>query len=268
MTSLRRNPFSALKVLVSIILILCISIYFGQVMGGFYLGNMAKSDSRADVKVGSINTIKILRLKTIDYYTIMAAICNDQISAAKVGKILAEKGYPAVVTGKAPFKVLIGFVNDGSKLAVLADSIKVEGQKAQVFKGEINDISFKFDSRDSFAKDKAAPFLGELSCALEKGLLLYSGITISDQDINRYKSKFLVLAKELDELAVTGENITVNNKASELCQGIEKLSKLCRDWSEGLVRLEETWNNEQLIFTQQQALVLLEEYHRFIDTTN
>lgn len=268
MTSLRRNTLSPLKVLVSIILILGISAYFGQVMGGFYLGNLAKSDNRVDSIAGIGNTKKILRLKNIDYYTIQAAAFSDQISAVKVGEILAEKGFPVVVTGAAPYRVLLGFVNDGSKLTKLAGSILVEGQKAQVIKGQVNSASFKFDSKDSFAKEQAAPFLGELSSSLEKALLLYSGITTTDQDISRYKSKFTVLAKELDELAEKGENITTDNKKSELYQGIKELSRLCINWSRGLLLLEGYWNDEQLILTQQQALVLLEEYHRFINATN
>lgn len=268
MTSLRRNPLNTLKVLVLIVLILGISVYFGQVMGGFYLGNLARSDNRVDAKPGAAATKKILRLKNIEYYTIQAAAFNDQDSSAKVGKVLAEKGFPVVVTGEAPHQVLLGFVNDGSKLAALAESIQVNGQKAKVIKGQVNCVSFKFDSRDSFAQNMAAPFMGELSNSLEKGLLLYSGITTSDQDIGRYRNKFTVLARELDELAKKGENITADNNESGLCQGIIELSGLCKSWSEGLLKLESSWNDAQLVLTQQQALVLLEEYHRFINTTN
>lgn len=268
MTGLRQNYLGALKVLVLIFLILGVSIFFGQVMGGFYLGSLTRSDHLGDNIIGGSTGKKVLRLKIIDYYTVQAASFKEKDSAVKVGNALAEKGLPVVVTGKAPYRVLFGFVNDQSKLAVLAGSIRVEGQKVQVIKGQINSTSFKFDPQDSFARDQAAPFLGGISTSLEKALLLYNGITVLDEDISRYKGKFSILARELDDLAGTGKNIAADNKDSVLYIGIAELSRICGNWAQGLHKLEGSWNDAQLILTQQQALVLLEEYHCFIDGTN
>jgi hypothetical protein len=269
LTSIRRNPLGPLKAMTAVIIILAASAFFGQVMGRFYLGNLVRFDYPVVIHKTYNSPKKVLRLKAFAYNTVEAAVFSDEEKSRQVGQILAENGLPAAVTGKGPFRVNVGFVNDGSKLEALASSIQVDGQKARVLKGEVNSASFfKFRPEDSFARDQVAPFLGSISTSLEKGLLLYAGISVQDEDLSCYRGKFGILAGELESLARAGDELAGLKEGSGINQSIAALSRCCRTWSEGLHKLEETWNDGQLILTQQQALVLLEEYHRLLDSTN
>lgn len=268
LTSIRRNPLGPLKVLTAVVVILVVSAFFGQVMGRLYLGNLARFDYPVVIHKKYNYLKKVLRLKVFAYNTVEVAVFSDEARSRQVAGILAENGLPAAVTGNGPFTVNVGFVNDGSKLETLASSIQVDGQKARVVKGEVNTASFKFSPEDSFARDQVAPFLGRISTSLEKGLLLYSGVSVQDEDLSCYRGKFGILAGELEGLARGGDELAVLNEGSGISQSIAALSRCCRTWSEGLHKLEETWNDGQLLLTQQQALVLLEEYHSLLESTN
>ncbi len=265
----RPNLKRILSIFLVVIAVLAASLILGQVIGGFYLGNLTKDEVVTKNGIKSLEPKKkVLRLKKLLFYTVQAAAFNQQEEALVLGRKLAEKGMPVVITGEPPYKVWLGFVNNQEKLLILADSIQVNGQKSIVVKGEVNSVAFKFAAGDTFAEKEIAPFLGRVSLCLEKGLLLYGSTSIKDYPESDFKEKFSLLAGELQEVSTMGLNIARQEKARETAKGILILTERCRDWAQSLERLNGQWQEENLIISQQQALALVEDFHRFLGNSN
>ncbi|QNB47569.1 hypothetical protein BR63_15585 [Thermanaerosceptrum fracticalcis] len=249
------------------------SLVLGQVVGGFYLVNLAKDEIATvnptkSAEQDSSGKKKVLRLKQFNYYTVQIAAFSQQEEALALGRKLAEKSLPVVITGEPPYKVCLGFVNNQEKLLTLANSIQVNGQKSIVVKGEVNSIAFKFAAEDTFAEKEIAPFLGRVSICLEKGLLLYGSTDIKDYPESDFKGKFSLLVGELYEVSTMGLNIARQEKARETTKGILILTERCRDWAKSLEVLNGQWQEKNLILSQQQALALVEDYYRFLGNSN
>jgi hypothetical protein len=262
-----------LSIFVVVAAVVVASLVLGQVIGGFYLVNLTKDEivtvnGSKSSEQDSSGKKKVLRLKKFAFYTVQVAAFNQQEEALSLGRKLAEKSLPVVITGEPPHKVWLGFVNNQEKLLILANSIQVNGQKSIVVKGEVNSIAFKFAAGDTFAEKEIAPFLGRISLCLEKGLLLYGSTGIKDYPESDYKGKFSLLAGELQEVSTMGLNIARQEKARETAQGILILTERCRDWAKSLEQLNGQWQEEKLILSQQQALALVEDFHRFLGNSN
>lgn len=276
MPSLKRQYRKPLSLVLGLLLVLTASIWFGQVLGKYYIGNMArdevgKTTSFPYLPVSSregAGKKKVLRLNKFDYYTIRAGTFSGQEQAVLLGKNLAEKGLPSLVTGSPPYQVLIGFTSNGEKLAPLAASILVDGEEAVVVKGEVNAVSFKFEETDTVAANTVAPYLGEISISLNKGLLLYKGISASDEVLTALRPKFTELARELEGLAGRGRQIAAREKDSPYSRDMLNLAGRCADWARSLTELEAGFQDNRLLASQQKGLALLEDYHRFLGENN
>ena len=263
-----KRLFSTFAVVAAVI---AASIVLGQVIGGFYLVNLSKDKTATVLETKNSeqdSKKKILRLKKFPFYTVQVAAFNRKEEAVSLGRKLAEKGLPALITGESPHKVWLGFVNNQEKLLDLADSILVNNQKSIVVKGEVNSVAFKFAAGDTFAEKEIAPFLGRISSCLEKGLLLYCSPSIKDYSESDYKEKFFLLAGELKEISAMGLNIARQERASGAADGILVLTERCRDWAKSLEELNGQWQEQRLILSQQQALALMEDFHRFLGNSN
>lgn len=258
----RYNPGRAITVIFIICIVLAVSLLFGQVLGGFYLGNIGKT---VPDEVGDIPKRMVLRLTKTPYYSIQAGVFSERKKALLLGEVLAEKGLPAVIT--RDFRVLIGFLNNQGKMQSLAKSITIDGQNPVIVRGEINAVSFKFPAGDNHAAEEIAPFLGRLSLCLQKGLMLYSSTAIEDKSFQGLKPKFLQLAGELEGVAETGRFLAEKGDAS-YAPGLLVLSQFCKNWAQSIRELEEKWQDSALMISQQQGLALLHEYHHFMEATN
>ena len=266
MRSRRRIQKRVFSITLIFLIILTVSVCFGQVLGNFYLTNINKETLPSSVE--SNIKIKALRLNKFDYYCVLAGTYTIQEQALSVGNSLAQKGLPAVISGGSPYTVLLGFVNNPESLLPLADSIQVDGQKAIVQKGEVNTVSFKFEAKDSFAGGQVAPFLGSISVCLNKGLLLYTGVSAHEDTIQQFRPKFSVLALELQDLAKKGTNLAASEQAATFAEALSILALRCRKWAESLQQLEKQWQDINILVSQQQALALLEDYGCFLADTN
>lgn len=256
-----------------ILAILLVSLFFGQVIGRIYLSDLAGekdgSDESGIISVpGNGVKKKVLRLGKVDYYTVQAGEYDRQEQALLLGKSLAGKGLPAVITGGSSYRVLLGFVSRAESLEPLAASIKVDGQQAVVVKGQLNSVAFKFQSGDKEAESLVAPFLGRVSLSLSKGLLLYSGIETGDVLLASLKPKFALLASELEDLAADGAADKGKLTDPGYQTAVGGLAEWCSRWASSLRMLEKNWEDSLLLKSQQQGLALLEEYHRFLAGTN
>ncbi len=236
-------------------------------------GSVQQNGSRVQEK-----KVKVLRLNKEQYYTIVVGTCDHREEALQLGQELGERGLPVIVTAVAPYRVLLGFVNNEEKLSALAQRIRVNEKAVGICCDTLNKVAYKFRAEDAFAAETIAPYLGKISVCLTKGLLLYKNITVADEEMIALRNKFPVLAAELKEVAAEGEKIEADNSgnsaqaagsfgASQLGT-IRRLAELCREWSVSLEELSTQWDDAQLLRSQQQALVLLEEYHRFLASTN
>lgn len=256
--------------------VLLVSLSFGHVLGNFYVGNIANEKyEQTNTDLNKLfptsaggTTTKVLRLNKIPYYTIQAGAFPTKESALSLGYVLAEKGLPAVVMEKESYFVMIGYLNNADKLSVLADSISIDGQKPVVQEKEINAISFKFMKGDTYAETGVAPYLGDISTALHKGLLLYSDIKPDENSLLELKQKFVLLAEELRRLDLAGKALADKGQGSGFGEGLLILAKRCGSWADSLSKLNENCTDLALLISQQQALALLEDYHRFMTATN
>lgn len=219
---------------------------------------------------------KVLRLKQEQYYTIVLAESPHREEALQLGQRLGQQGLPVIITAEAPYQVLLGFVNNETKLAILAQRIKINEKAVRISCETLNKVAFKFLADDLFAAGTLAPYLGKMNVCLSKGLQLYQNITVADEGMIAVRSKYGVLAAALkqvaaegEKIAAEGEKIPVENVAGEnVGASLKRLAGLCRVWGQSLEELGKEWGDAQLLKSQQQALVLLEEYHRFLRTTN
>lgn len=263
--SCRNRPAKFMTIILVLLFILVVSLSFGQVLGNYYYEQIA---STKQVSYDVQNAAKkVLRLNKATYYSLLAAEFTKREAAVQLGNTLAEKGLPAIVTGGSPYRVLLGFFNNRESLISLTGSLKIDGQTPTIIAGEINSVSFKFLKEDQLAEKEVAPFLGQLSTCLHKGLLLYSSIDIEDQKLKEMKPKFLVLAGELEETADRGRLIA-QKEESAYTQGLTTLAERCAKWAESLRNLEKNWAVLPLLVSQQHALALLEDFHRFMENTN
>lgn len=262
------------------IMIISFTLLLGQGLGRLYLGNITRevvneeyfkgsiTSSRGGSISGEINAkTKVLRLNQVGYYSILVTTVEERQSALQIGKELGQKGLPVIVTGEKPSRILLGLVNNEASLLDLADKIKVGEENATVSKDYLNKVAFKFAAEDTFAAEKIAPFLGELSLCLEKGLLLYRSIEVNEEKLLPLRPKFSELANSLEDVAKEGKLISLESK-EEMVETLGLLSELCVKWSQSLRDVESEWNNLSLLKSQQQGLVLIEEYHRYIKLTN
>lgn len=256
-----------LSAALALLLVLTASVCFGQVMGKFYIANMTGSSLPMSPPDGGGKT-KVLRLNKFDYYSIQAASYPRQEQALLLGEGLAGKSLPAVVSGNSPYLVLVGFTNNREKLAPLAAGITVDGVQAVVVKGEVNAVSFRFEAKDTVAADVIAPFLGDLSIALNKGVMLYSGVSTADEAIKSVRPKFTELAREVEGLTGRGREIGAREEGAPYAQDVLKLARRCSDWAVSLADLEKDFQDVRLLVSQQMALALLEDYHRFLTDRN
>lgn len=266
-SSLHRRMFS---LIVSLALVLAVSLLFGQVLGNLYLGNIAANDSKikTDLIGETSGKIKVLRLKTIPYYTILVATYEERESALRLGKSLAEKGLPVIITGTSPNHIKLGLLNNEERLIPLAQSISVDGKRAGVQKGEINSISFKFANNDTYSAEKIAPFLGELSLCLEKAMLLNSDLDTNNANVSKLKPKFIELAEDVEGLGKRSLELAKEGQDSKHVTYLADLSVVLYNWGQSLAQLGTNWGNAQLLISQQQALVVIDEYQRFLNSTN
>lgn len=275
----RFNSLKFVSFLVAIVLVILFTLFLGQVLGKYYLANIQGSEvqgepvkrnlpSRGSNNAGELNKKKkVLRLKKVEYYTILVATVEQQEEALRIGQELGEKGFPVVITGGESYRILLGFLNNKEKLAPLAERIRVGEGRAQVISESLNKVAFKFEARDTFAAEKIAPFLGKISLCLEKGLLLYKNITIADEETAGLRSKYVLLADSLEEAANEGLQIAQEIKTGS-GDDLKSLSRLCMEWAQVLRLLDKEWTDLTLLKGQQQGAALLEEYHRFILKTN
>lgn len=261
--SCRNRPAKFMTFILVLLFILVISLSFGQVLGNYYYEQIA-STKQASYEVRSAAK-KVLRLNKATYYSILVAEFTKRETAVQLGNTLAEKGLPAIITGGSPYRVLLGFFNNRESLTSLAGSLKIDGQTPAVITGEINSVSFKFLKEDQLAEKEVAPFLGQLSTCLHKGLLLYSSIDM--ENLKEKKPKFLLLAAELEKIAECGRLLAQKEK-SVYTEGLNTLAERCVKWSESLRNLEKSWAVLPLLVSQQHALALLENFHRFMENTN
>jgi hypothetical protein len=262
-------------VVLIILLVIAASLFFGQVLGSFYLGNISRGSAGENGLEGitpswreGTKKKKVLRLNQFDYYSVQAGAFSSRETALLLGNSLARKGLPAVIAGQSPCRVLVGFLNNREKLLGLAESITVDGSKAAVVQGQVNSVSFKFTAGDKEAEEDIAPFLGRLSTCLHKGLLLYSNVDIEGENMKEHRPRFGLLARELEELGRKGRSIAGENKQSAYSAGVLILAGRCENWAASLLKLEETWQGTQMLISQQQALALLEDYHSFMAESN
>lgn len=266
MRSSRHRPGKILTFTIMLSLILLLSLLFGHVLGSFYLENI--TNDKLNPNAGANVKTKVLRLNKIPYYTIQAGVFTKKESALSLGNTLAEKGLPAVIMEDDSYYVMVGFLNNWDKLSVLADSITIDGQKPIVLKKEINTISFKFTTGDTLAENDIAPFLGDISTSLHKGLILYTDINYEEKTLLEVESKFVLLADELGRLALVGNELADKSKDSGYSEGLVILAKRCGNWAECLKKIKGSDQGLQVLISQQQALALLEDYHRFMAITN
>ena len=276
MTSRKYRYGKPLSAALALLLVLTTAVCFGQVLGKFYISNISRDgeserDTVSYLPISSrdgAGKIKVLRLNRFEYYSIQAGAFTEQRQAVLLGKSLGEKGLPAVVGGVSPHVVLVGFTNNQEKLLPLAERITVNNAGAVVVKGEVNAVSFKFEEKDTVASSVIAPFLGDVSIALNKGLLLYSGVTTADEVIKGVRPKFAELAREVAELAGRGRDIAAQGKDSPYAQDVLKLAQRCSDWAASISELDKDFQDIRLLVSQQMALALVEDYHRFLAGTN
>jgi len=288
----KKNRAGLIPFFLVLALVIGATLLFGQVLGRFYLANILQVPS-ADVaqrplasrgnaapdnpqreqilsrqtgtaRVGQSQKMKVLRLTKEQYYTIVLAESAQREEALQLGQRLGEQGLPVIVTAQAPYRVLLGFVNNEARLATLAERIKIGEKAGRVSCETLNGVAFKFPADDTFAAETLAPYLGRISVCLAKGLLLYKNITVADEEMIALRPKFAVLAGELEKVAAEGAQIA----AASQDEAIKGLAELCGQWGQGLGELGREWGDDRLLKSQQQALVLLEEYHRFLSTTN
>jgi hypothetical protein len=123
---------------------------------------------------------------------------------------MGKEGFPVIVTGEAPYRVLLGFMGKAEKLSPLAERIRVENKTPKVICEKLNEDVFKFDADDTYAAEKIAPFLGKISLCLEKGLALYENTGVNGEEAAALKNKISVLTKNVEELANEGLTLTEN----------------------------------------------------------
>ena len=273
----RFNSFKMVPIFFAVVVIISVTIFLGQVLGKYYLGNMQGQVLQEDLvnkgipsrgNAGEINKKKkVLRLKEVNYYTILVTTVEQQDEALRIGQELGKQGFPVVITGGDSYRILLGLLNNEEKLAPLAQRIKVGESGAQVISEKLNKVAFKFEASNTFAAEKIAPFLGKISLCLEKGILLYHNIGVTDAETSALAEKYLALAASLEEAANEGEQI-----AEETDPGwsgdVKNLAQLCKEWAYILRLLVQQGTDLTLLKGQQQGLALLEEYHRFVLTTN
>ncbi|HHY06562.1 MAG TPA: hypothetical protein GX532_06290 [Clostridia bacterium] len=268
-----------LRVLI-LALVLFLTLFLGQGLGRFYLGNITREIPEETLKRNvslssreqSLSSElrqkkKVLRLKQVEYYTLLVATADEREQALQIGQELGQKGFPVIVTGEGPCEVLLGLANQEKSLVGLAKRIKVEEKEAEVRKDYLNKVAFKFMVEDTFAAEKIAPFLGKVSLCLEKGLFLYPGTVVEDEKVILLRPKFSLLADSLEEIALEGQRLSEANEA-EMSKALSYLSGLCSQWGESLRQVEKEWTDLAFLKSQQQGLALLEEYHRLLKMTN
>ncbi|MGI6588367.1 MAG: hypothetical protein ACOX2N_06270 [Peptococcia bacterium] len=281
MTRLRikSSPFGSFVLVFALVLFL--TLFLGQGLGRFYLGNITRevpeeilkrnislsSRGGSSAVYESRSKKKVLRLKQVEYYTLLVVTADRKEQALQLGQELAQKGFPVIVTGEEPYEILLGFVNKEESLVALAKRIKVGEKEAEVRKDYLNKVAFKFSAEDTFAAEKIAPFLGKVSLCLEKGLLLYPGTVVNEETIISFRPKFSLLADSLKEVALEGQKIS-EESSEEMSKTLKRLSKLCSQWGESLHQVEQEWTDFVFLKSQQQGLALLEEYHFFVKTAN
>ena len=279
MTRFRTNSSPIGSFFLVFVLILFFALFLGQGLGRFYLGNITREVSAEKLQRNIIASrgsnlsrellpkMKVLRLKQVDYYTILVTTLEEREIALQVGNELGQKGLPVIVTGEGAYQILLGFVNNQETLADLAKKIKVGAGEAEVRKDSLNKVAFKFMAEDTFAAEKIAPFLGEISLCLEKGLLLYQSTGVKEEKLISLRPKFSELADSLENTAKEGLELC-KGKNDETGRLLGLLSELCTEWAQSLRLVEKEWTDLALLKSQQQGLALLEEYHRYIKTTN
>lgn len=271
MTSRPGGSHRIFPLIITLSLVLTASLLFGQVMGSLYLENLTafRQENRSPRQIGrEEGKTKVLRLKIIPYYTIEAAGYKEREKALQLGKTLAGYGFPVIVTGSSPHRVRLGFLNNEEKLLPLAWTITVDGRKAVVKKDEINLVSFRFAGSDKFAAEQIAPFIGDISICLEKALLINSDLDTAASDISRLKGKFPELAGDIEALSKKGAELSAQASGTAYAAYLSGLTMSLSNWAAALNRLGTDWSDAQLLGSQQQALAVLEEYQRLINSTN
>jgi len=270
LTSRGRASKRIISLVFSLVLILAASLLFGQVMGNLYLENIAAQGDGPSSIPDSPKTekTKVLRLKELTYYTVEAAVYPEREAALSLGSILAAKGLPVVIGGSNPSRVRLGFINNEGKLVPLAQTIGVDGKKGKVSRGQIISVSFKFAGSDSYSSQKVAPFLGELSICLEKALLVNSDIDCAAEQLKILKPKFAELAGDVESLSAKCLEIANQNKESPHAPYLANLAAVLYNWGQSLNKLTANWDSANLLVSQQQALVVVEEYQSFLNSTN
>lgn len=270
----RYNPTKRIvSLFISLLLVLTVSLIFGQVLGNLYLENLVNNNEGQSTITPVRETTgktNVLRLNEITYYTIEVAAYQQREKAVQVANILAEQGWPVVITGTAPFRVRLGFLNKAEKLASLAQTITVDGKKAQVIEEKINAIAYKFPQGDQLATEKIAPYLGEVSLALEKAALLNTELDSSLSQLSQTKPKFLELGEEIADLASEGQRLAplVQQETPQYAASFSNISLALDKWSNSLMALDTNWSDQQLLVSQQHTIAVIEEYNGFLQMTN
>jgi hypothetical protein len=200
-----------------------------------------------------------LRLKQVETYSILVTSSANKENALLIAREMGKKGYPVIVTGQTPYRVLMGFCGQEEKLTALAARIKVGKDGAKVICEQLNKEAFKFASDDSYAEKEIAPFLGKVTLCLEKGIIIYNNAGVSGEETSALKNRISALAKSVEELANEGLGLT-----EEKYKYIRVLSERAKTWAVSLRRLEANITEANLLENQQKALALKEEYHYFL----
>jgi hypothetical protein len=257
-----------------LVLVVLVTLGMGQVLGNYYLKNITR-DGKLDFSSGPQESLppangkrKVLRLEKLDYYTLQLAVYDSREEAFSLGYELAKKGLPVVITAGSPSKIVMGFVNKKEGLDGLSSTLVAKGFDPVLVKGQVNSVAFKFEADDSFASERIAPFLGDITFCLEKALLLYESTDSREERTFAFRDRYSLLAEELEEAGKRGLVIGKEVSRKDYSLGIQRVAERCLLWAESLRQAEESWGDLPLLISQQQAQALVDEYHLFIALSN
>lgn len=257
------------------VVVLVISLLFGQLLGGFYIYNLLIEDNHTEINKPQGNVQgppvikrKVLRLEPISYYTLQVGIYQDIKSAQDSIDKLVEMGFRPFVSSEEPYKVMLGCFSDKSTGKEMELYLQKSGFDAFLKQGLVNERALKFPGNNTYMQNHFAPLLGVYDIIFKHSLKMFQSPKISAYNEELWSNMIKKLQEELNSC---GENINKLLKLEESANYEKKLKILqekTRSYQNSLDMVLNAKTDKAVLYSQSYLLELIDGYHTLITETN
>lgn len=259
-----------MKKIFSMLFFLAVLLFCIQTMGSYLVEEMRVLQETPELEITQETQVvhyKVLRLDTMEYYTIQIGTYDDIMSCQEKINQLAAQGYRPFVSRQTPYKIRVGCFAEEAALEQIPEALRNSGQDVHLEKLMLNQHSLKFDEQNVFLLEQLSPLLTSYDVVLKHSLTMFQQWQATQYTTELWREMIAQLTAEGQEVSSHLEKLLTDHQCDEqLASQLLDLQKITGEYLVSLERLAEQPEDLSVWMAQSYLLELLEQYDEIIVT--